>query len=211
MIYKIRTLKFIYFSDTDYHIVLTLQCPKCNRYNKLVIDSGQARLSFDFQQICRYCGNQFITDYKKIKNEVNEQIKKHKMVKTDMKKSLDIPNGEHEFVIESSEERITEYMGKNVSYINFDLTVMTVLDEDDKPVNMRVGFPNNLTMKSQYGKFIAEMGFGVVIGDEFDSEELNGLCFTAYVKNVKKGDNEYAEIKKDTITFKAKAKAKAKG
>lgn len=201
MIKTIKTINFKYFSDTDYYIMVGIICPACGRHTRFEADSGQTKLSFDFGIRCEFCGNHFITDYRKIKNEVNKQIKKEKMVNTKMTKSLDIPNGVHEFEIKNSEEKITEYKGKEVSYINFNLYVLDVSDNDGKPVNMRVGFPNNLSTKSQYGRFIAEMGIVMKIGDTFDSDVLDGKCFSAHVKNVSKGDNEYAEIGKSTITL----------
>ena len=76
---KLKVTKFVYFGYNDYYINFKLKCPYCSRFNDFPISSGQTKLFFDFEMKCSNCGNQFLTDYKKIKKEVIKEIKKYKM------------------------------------------------------------------------------------------------------------------------------------
>jgi hypothetical protein len=130
--------------------------------------------------------------------EMNHGVSGEDMVKAIVNKVVIIPDGKHLGIIRGLEERKTEVYG---AYVDIKVEV------SDVPEGKIVfGMPLNVSIQSDLGKFLINMGFPVAKneGKDIDLDKIligRNITFQTHNEKVEKGkfSGEFARVLKETI------------
>lgn len=126
---------------------------------------------------------------------------KTKMTKYEVKEVLIIPQGEHTGKIDRNEVRETNHNGRKIVYQDYFIVMDDIKDKEGKPVEIKTGFPANITTESGHGKFLKAIGVKLSIGKSVDTDEANGKKIKFLTMNKQTDKGTFAEIVKESITL----------
>ena len=134
-----------------------------------------------------------------IVNRLNDDdLRKNKM-EYEVNEVVIIPQGEHTGKIRANERREQEYKGKVIVYHEYFILMDDVKDKDGKPIELKLGFPANITNESGHGKFLKSMGLKLLVGKKINTDEVNGKRIKFLTMNKKTEKGVFAEIVKESI------------
>ena len=115
---------------------------------------------------------------------------------------IKIDDGKHTGIITNIVRNLpNEKEGRNFDYL--DLVIK--IDDVKKDVELKVGFPTNISELSQLGRLLKKAGMDFTEGDQITvkdiKEQLIDRKVTFLSKNEKTDAGEFARILRDTVEF----------
>lgn len=134
--------------------------------------------------------------------EMNHHIEGVEMVKAIVKKVVVIPDGAHIATIKGLEVRKTEDYG---DYVDVKMKL-----SDVKEAEISVGYPLNVSIKSDLGKMLMATGYNITkhIDEEIDLDKIligKVVSFVTYTEKDDNGIPTFAKVSKASIAITEKA------
>ena len=124
-----------------------------------------------------------------------ENKKMKRTVKED-KEFILVEDGKHQgSIVNIDEKEVTSKKdGKVYHYIDVIVSCEGYKFEDESPLTIRAGFPDNLSPSSALGEFLTRMDFDITKDKEIDFDILLSKPVTYLTLQKKVGDNIYNEV-----------------
>jgi hypothetical protein len=191
---------------------ITIICKNCKKTSILYLNFHPEQGQIKYNKfVCRHCGKKHdinpsqykikkIDKIRQISQQYNKGGTNKMAINRTVKESITIPEGRHTGIIQDIREREQEYKGKPIYYIDFRFTLDDVVATDNgRSITVKVGFPDNLSVKSSLGRFLISMGLTLTENKDVDIESLLGKKISYVTINKTTANGEFAEVNKDSI------------